>query len=164
MGGGIESPHPIEGCAGPTQCRPGEGCHAGAEEQENADGSYSARHLVPNDSVGARARTVPHPLTIPRHLQICGRPDDVGKRPQPEYCGPRSGCGSVPSSSYGENPPVRLSPIRRGSHRCIQHIPQRHDAFQLVHIRTGDHRQDFDPVCPMRSRGPLPRALSNAPK
>ncbi len=64
MGCGIQGPRPIEGCARPSQCRPGKRSHGGTEEQENADGSYSARHLVPISLVGAKARAVSHLLTI----------------------------------------------------------------------------------------------------
>jgi len=66
MSCGIENPQPIKGCTGPSQCCPGKRRHGGTEEQENADGSYSARHVVPNDSVGARVRPVSHLLTITR--------------------------------------------------------------------------------------------------
>ena len=64
MSCGIENPQPIEECTGPSQCCPGNRRHGGTEEQENADGSYSARHLVPIRLVGARARAVFHLLTI----------------------------------------------------------------------------------------------------
>jgi hypothetical protein len=64
MSCGIENPQPIEECTGPSQCCPGNRRHGGTEEQENADGSYSARHLVPTRFVGGRARTVFHQLTI----------------------------------------------------------------------------------------------------
>jgi hypothetical protein len=39
MGCRIENPHPVEECALPTQCRPGQRCHCGAEKQENANRS-----------------------------------------------------------------------------------------------------------------------------
>jgi len=64
MSCGIENPQPIEECTGPSQCCPSKRSHVGTEEQENADGSYSARHLVPISFVGARARAVLHLLTI----------------------------------------------------------------------------------------------------
>ena len=64
MSCGIENPQPIEECTGPSQCCPSNRRHGGTEEQENADGSYSARHLVPISLVGARARAVFHLLTI----------------------------------------------------------------------------------------------------
>src|SRR5437660_6192057 len=64
MSCGIENPQPIEECTGPSQCCPSNRRHGGTEEQENADGSYSARHLVRISLVGARARAVFHLLTI----------------------------------------------------------------------------------------------------
>jgi len=64
MSCGIENPQPIEECTGPSQCRPSNRRHGATEEQENADGSYSARHLVPISFVGARARAVLHLLTV----------------------------------------------------------------------------------------------------
>ena len=51
--------------AAPAAGGPGKGCHDGSEEQESADSSDSTRHLVPNGFVGARAKAVPHLLTIP---------------------------------------------------------------------------------------------------
>lgn len=42
----------------------GKRSHGGTEEQENADGRYSARPLVPISLAGARARAVSHLLTM----------------------------------------------------------------------------------------------------
>src|SRR5437868_1851605 len=64
MSCGIQKPQSIEEFAGPSQCCPSNRRRGRAEEQENADGRYSARHLVPISIVGARARTVLHLLTI----------------------------------------------------------------------------------------------------
>src|SRR6266567_8176097 len=64
MGCGIQGPHPIEGCARPSQCGPGKRSHGGTEEQENADDRYSARHVLPTNFVGVRAGAVSHLLTI----------------------------------------------------------------------------------------------------
>jgi len=61
---GIENPQPIEECTGPGQCCPSNRRHRGTEEQDNADGSHSTRHLVPISIVGARAGAVFHLLTI----------------------------------------------------------------------------------------------------
>ena len=72
MSRGIESPYLIEGCAGPTQCRPGKRCHDGSEEQESTDSSDSTGNFVPNTFVVARTKAVLHLLTIPRHMQIRG--------------------------------------------------------------------------------------------
>src|SRR5258708_12249952 len=68
MSRGIESPYSIEGCARPRQRRAREGCHCGAEEQENANRSYSAWHFAPTDFAGVRVKRVPHLLTIPPTL------------------------------------------------------------------------------------------------
>jgi hypothetical protein len=64
MSCGIENPQPIEECTGPGQCCPGNRRRGGTEEQENTDGSYSARHLVPTRPVGGSAMAVFPLLTI----------------------------------------------------------------------------------------------------
>ena len=74
MSCGIESPQPIKECAGPSQCRPGKRSHGCTEEQEDAYGSNPARHLVPNNFVGARVGAVSHLLTILKVENAEGRP------------------------------------------------------------------------------------------
>jgi hypothetical protein len=95
MSCGIENPQPIEECTGPSQCCPSNRRHGGTEEQENADGSYSARHLVPISFVGARAWVVLHLLNIL-------------KLESAEYLAARAKLSSVLPTSYGGSSHLKL--------------------------------------------------------
>jgi len=85
VGCGIEGPHPIEGRAGPGQCRPRKRSHGGTKEQENADGNHSARYLVSSNFFGVRVATVSHQLTILNSKTQKSWPSALASRAPPDW-------------------------------------------------------------------------------